>query len=271
MSGSRIDLALDAALRLNKPLVDLLVREGVSYPQFASALKSLFVGAAEDVLADHGARVTDSSLSTLSGVHRKDVRAWREAGQAPVRAKTLSFSMAVFARWSGDPAYADGRGKPKVLARHGKLDSFDQLAYSISKDVRPNVVLHELMRLGVVRKLEARGGEVRLELCAAAFVPKEGSAEMLQVFADNVADHIAAAVSNISGAEPMLEQAVFAEGFTEESVQALTVLARKTWIKGFREVVKEATRLNQRDEGKQEANRRFRLGMYAYRGPAAKP
>ncbi|MFA7282316.1 MAG: DUF6502 family protein [Sterolibacterium sp.] len=257
-------------MRLSQPLIELLVREGVSYTQFASAFKTVFVGAAESVLTSNGAKVTDSSLSTLSGVHRKDVHVWREAGQPPVRAKNLSLAMAAFARWSSDPAYSDKHGKRKLLARHGKSGSFDALAYSISKDVRPNVVLQELLRLGVVRAVQGEGNENRLELCAEAFVPKDGTAEMLQVLADNVADHIASAVSNVSGAAPMLEQAVFAEGFTEHSVETLAALSRKIWLRGFKEIVREATKLNQRDEGRADATQRFRLGMYCYRGPVAK-
>jgi hypothetical protein len=268
MSDSRANLVLEAALRLNEPLIELLVQEGVSYTQFASALKANFVAAAEKVLAANGATATDSSLSTMSGVHRKDVHALRTAGQPRPKAKNLSLAMAAFALWSTDPEYSDKLGKPIVLDRHGKSGSFDALAYSISKDVRPNVVLQELLRLGVVRQVE--GDESRLTLCAEAFVPKEGSAEMLQLFADNVADHIASAVSNISGASPMLEQAVFADGFTEESVETLTALSREIWLSGLKEIVREATKLNRQDEGRTDANRRFRLGMYSYRGPAAK-
>ncbi len=50
MSDSRTSLVLQAALQLNGPLIELLVREGVSYTQFTSALKTEFVAAAERVL-----------------------------------------------------------------------------------------------------------------------------------------------------------------------------------------------------------------------------
>ena len=270
MPASRPDLAIDAALRLNSPLVELLVREGVSYTQFAAALKTLFIGAAEDVLTASGAKVTDSSLSTLSGVHRKDVHAWREAGQPPARAKGLTTAMTIFARWKNDPEYADKRGRPRVLDRHGKIGSFDALAYTVSKDVRPNAVLMDLLRLGIVREAIGDDGGDQLVLCADAFVPKQGNAEMLQLFAENVADHIASGVNNLMGSEPMLEQSLFAEGFTNEAVEELSELSRKQWQKNFKEMFQKATELNRRDKGRKDANRRFRMGMYSYRGPAAK-
>ncbi len=264
---SRADLALQAAVRLSGPLIELLVREGVSYSQFASSLKNAFVGAAEQVLCAAGAKVTDSSLSTLSGVHRKDVRVWREAGQAPAKAKNLSAAMETFARWSADPDYLDQRGKPLALDAHGKSRSFDALAYAISKDVRPNVILQELLRLGLARRVD--GDQGKIELCTEAFVPKSGTPEMMQLFADNVGDHIAAAASNIAGSAPMLEQSVFGDGFTDESIAALSDLSRKLWASGAKEFVRQALALNRRDEGRPNADRRFRFGMYCYRGQLA--
>ncbi len=266
---SRADLALQAAVRLSGPLIELLVREGVSYSQFASSLKNAFVGAAEQVLTAAGAKVTDSSLSTLSGVHRKDVRAWREAGQAPAKAKNLSAAMETFARWSADPDYLDQSGNPLALDAHGKSRSFDALAYSISKDVRPNVILQELLRLGLARRIDGDGEQSKIELCTEAFVPKSGTPEMMQLFADNVGDHIAAAASNIAGSAPMLEQSVFGDGFSDESIAALSDLSRKIWASGAKEFVRRALALNRRDEGRPNANRRFRFGMYCYRGQLA--
>ena len=251
-------------------MVELLVSEGVSYTQFAAALKALFIGAAEGVLTTSGAKVTDSSLSTLSGVHRKDVHAWRSAGQPPARAKGLTTAMTVFARWKNDPEYVDKRGRPRVLDRHGKIASFDALVYSVTKDVRPNAVLLDLLRLGIVREKQSDDGGDRLALCANAFIPKHGNAEMLQLFAENVADHIASGVNNLTGSEPMLEQSLFADGFTKEAVEELSELSRKQWQKNFKEMFQKATELNERDKGRKDANRRFRVGMYAYRGSATK-
>lgn len=270
MSESRIDLAMEAALQLMEPLVQLLLHEGVSYPRFANELKAVFLGAAEKILEANAARVNDSSVSTLSGVHRKDVRAWRALGQPAARSKSLSPAMEVYARWASDPAYCDARGRPKRLERAGGPGTFEDLAHSVSTDVHPHAVLQELIRLGVVRRVESKGKEDKLALCADAFVPKEGSAEMLQLFADNIGDHIAAAVNNLRGNEPMLEQAVFADGLRPESVDALNGLSRELWARAHREVVRAATELNRRDQGHPEADQRVRLGMYYYRGPAAK-
>ncbi len=270
MPESRSDVALEAALQVAEPLVAFLLHEGVNYTRFTNALKTVFLKGAESVLSAHEAKVNDSSISTLSGIYRKDVRAWRGAGRPPLRSKHLSPAMEVFTRWATDPAYCDARGNPRILRRTGGRGSFEELAGAVSKDVHPRALLQELIRLGVVRKIEAPGDEEGLELCADAFVPTEGRAEMLQVFSDNAGDHIATAVNNLTGGDPMLEQAVYADGLRPASAEALRAMAREIWMKGFREFAREATRLYRRDKGLPDADQRVRFGMYCYRGPATR-
>jgi hypothetical protein len=271
MSESRSDLALAAALDLLEPLVELLLQEGVAYPRLANALKASFLRAGEKILVADALRVNDSSLSTLPGVPRKDVRAARTEGQAPMRTQNLGPVTEIYARWASDPAYCDARGKPKRLDRFGAEGSFEALALAVSKDVHPRALLQEMIRLGVVRRVESTSDAEQLELCTEAFVPKAGAAEMLQLFSANVGDHIAAAANNLKGRAPMLERAVFADELTPRSAEALSALARQLWNDTFREVVREATALNRNDAGSPDADQRVRFGMYYYHGPMDKP
>lgn len=267
-SESRSDLALAASLRLLASLVTMLLREGVTYPHFAQALKQVFLEAAAKIIDERDGRPNDSNISMLSGVHRKDVREWRRAGKPRPPAKTLSVAMQVFARWVSDPAYRDEQGEPRLLERGGASGSFEELAASVSNDVHPRTVLEELLRLGVVA-VDNQAGEAtptRLRLCSGAFVPREGYAEMLQLFADNVGDHVAAATSNLVGTEaPLLEQSVYANGLSTESADALNALSRGLWAGVLQQMVRTATLLSKQDQGVEGADERVRLGMYFYR------
>jgi hypothetical protein len=274
MSESRADLTLAAALRVMEPLVELLLREGVTYPRLVNALKKTFLEAAPGVLEGSSVQVNNSSISTLTGIHRKDVREWRSVGQPLPQAKTFGAVMEVFTRWANDPEYCDQRGHPRDLDRAGGAGSFEALAASASSDVHPHTLLRELVRLGVARRVDTDGnGEGgKVSLCADAFVPKEGSAEMLQLFSDNVGDHLAAAAHNLSGSSaPMLEQSVYADTLRPESVAAMGSLARQIWSKAFHEIVRDATVLSDQDQGQSGADQRLRIGMYFYHGPNVKP
>lgn len=274
MSESRADLSLTAALRLLAPLVEFLLREGVTYPRFANALKKTFLESATSLLEASSTRVNDSSISTLTGIHRKDVREWRMVGQPLPQAKTLGAVMEVFTRWANDPDYCDEQGRPRVLNRTGGTGSFEALAASVSKDVHPHTMLRELIRLGVARHIEASSDESgdKVSLCADAFVPKQGAAEMLQLLSDNVGDHLAAAVHNmVTDSDPMLEQSVFADNLRPESVAALSLLARQIWSKALHDIVRDATVLSEQDRDQSGADQRLRVGMYFYHGPNLKP
>lgn len=274
MRESPSDCSLNAALRVMAPLVEWLVHEGVTYPRLANALKQTFLDAAPAVLEPSSTKVNDSSISTLTGIHRKDVREWRAVGRPLPQAKTFGAVMQVFTRWANDPEYCDSTGRPRVLDRVGGPGSFEALAASVSNDVHPHTLLRELIRLGIARRVEidSNGEGGKVTLCVDALVPKEGAAEMLQLFSDNVGDHLAAATHNLMGAgAPMLEQSVFADSLRPDSVAAMNTLARQIWMSAFHDLVRDATALCEQDRGQSGADQRVRIGMYFYHGPDVKP
>jgi hypothetical protein len=270
---SRADLTLAAAVRVLAPLLPLLLREGVTFQRLVVALKQALLEEAPAVLLDSGVRVNDSSVSTLTGIHRKDVREWRSVGRPRPQAKTFGAVMNAFTRWSTDPDYCDARGRPRVLERKGGAGSFEALAASVSNDVRPRAVLQELVRLGVAELVAgaSKHAEDRVRLRVDAFVPRDGTPEMMQLLSDNVSDHLAAAVHNVLDATPpMLEQSIYADNLRPQSVERMRALARKTWQAAFPEIVRKATALREDDSDRQGADQRMRIGMYFYYEPDRK-
>ena len=65
---------LARVLHVLRPLVRPLVHQGVTYPALAAALKRIFLDEARRELQRRGMVATDSALTLLSGVHRRDVR-----------------------------------------------------------------------------------------------------------------------------------------------------------------------------------------------------
>ena len=259
--------ALRAALVPMLPLARWLVRCGVSYPSFASALKAVFVEAARRELQAGGHKPTDSAVSVLSGVQRRDIRGQRGSGDALAAASPKSPSVAsqVFTRWLADERFRDRRGVPMALPKTGDGASFETLAREVSVDVHPRTLLVEMERLGLVG-LDAQG---RVALSGQAFVPVEGFEEMAALFAANAADHLAAAVHNLGGGEPkLLEQSIFADGLTPASAHSLGELARSLWAKAFGPMVREAGRRCEHDAGQADAQMRMRFGVYYFFEPA---
>ncbi|MDE2145542.1 MAG: hypothetical protein KGJ24_02515 [Burkholderiales bacterium] len=263
------DEVLAAIAQILAPLLRLLLAAGLDYTRLAAELKPLFVEQARQELLREGRADTDSALSLLSGVHRKDVREWRSNGLSEKIAGVASLSSKVFARWVQDPLYCDRRKRPRALPRLGPAPSFETLSRSVTLDVHPYTALGELLRLGLVR-VETRRGVETIVPVSAGYVPGAGSSELLALFGGNVADHAAAAVHNLLGQPSQLEQSVFAEGITAASAQQLRDLARELWLQARREMIEAATRLYQADQGRPDATHRMRFGVY-YWTPDAPP
>jgi hypothetical protein len=264
LTDQRAHIALKAALALLLPLVRWLVRNGVHYASFAPALKSVFVEAARRELADTGTKLTDSAVSVLAGVQRRDIRELhREPVTEPSHPKTPSVASQVFTRWITDPMYRDARNRPVALPKTGAGRSFDALARQVSSDVHPRTLLTEMLRLGVVEQT----GE-RVRLCKQGFVPHHGFEEGARTLSSNVSDHIAAAANNLQGSESrFLEQSVYAHGLTAPSIEAIGVAARRAWATAMEQIVREATSRYQHDRSLPEADMRMRFGVYYYAEP----
>jgi hypothetical protein len=243
------------------PLLRLLLASGMDYTRLAAELKPLFIEQARLELLRTGQKNTDSAISLLSGVHRKDVREWRENGLSGRIAQEMSVSSRVFARWVQDPLYRDRSKRPKPLPRLGPAPSFETLARGVTQDVHPYTVLTELIRLGLVEVRTVKGRDMVLPN-RDGFVPPPGSRELMELFGGNISDHACAAVSNLLGKAPRLEQSVFAEGITPESAAQLGALARKLWAQARSEMIAEATRRYDADQHREDATCRMRFGAY---------
>ena len=121
---------LEASAATLLPLIRYLLLEGVNYPLFIRALKPVFVQAAQLELAQRGAKIHDSSLSLLSGLHRKDIRELNQSRGASLSHSGPVASL-VFAKWVSDPDYVQKNGKPRRLVPRGPAPSFESLALSI--------------------------------------------------------------------------------------------------------------------------------------------
>lgn len=257
---TRSRLVLGAALKLLRPLVRLLLREGVAYPAFAAALKPVFLQAARAELAARGMSATDSAVTLLSGVHRRDVRRLGREAPPDEASPPLSLAAEVAGRWIGESPWLDAQGRPRVLPRSGP-GSFDALVAGISVDVRPRAVLDEMLRLGVVQETDAG-----IALHAAGFAPREGFEDMTALFAANLHDHLAAAAANLQGGINHLEQALYVDRISAASALQLERAAARAWQQAVRELMPLARERFEADAvlPPSERSHRARFGVYYF-------
>lgn len=252
-----------------RPLIRLAIRRGVSFPAFSELLKAIYVHVADQEFALADKSQTDSRLSVITGVHRKEVKRLREEASDDVPIpQSASVASLVISRWLSDPDFSQPVGTPRPLKRSGsKTDGFgfDDLVERVTKDVRPRAILDDWVDREIVEILE----DGTIHLLVDVYGPSGDDEEKLYYFGRNLRDHIQAAVSNISGTqtEPFLERAVHYDGLDEASSQALLSRSQDAAMTILKAVNAEA-----RDAADQlakhssdETEWRFSLGVYVYR------
>jgi hypothetical protein len=255
---------------LLRPLVKAMIAHGLTAPAVYRTLKEVFVEVAESDFAIEGRPATDSRISMLTGVHRKDVRAIREAaeGDGARQRRQVTAMASVVGRWMADPETTDAAGAPLPLPRQTEEGpSFEALARSVSTDIRPRTVLDELVRQGLVREDAATG---RLVLAAEAFVGPAETGQKVHFFAQNVGDHIAAATENLLSGEgdpPFMERAVFYNRLAPASVDAIEAEAREEGAALLGRLNRLAFERQSADRDAPGTAERFRFGLFFYRAP----
>lgn len=268
------DQLLLQSVHLLRPLIDLLIKQGVGYPSLTKAMRTAFVDAARDQLRQEGSKATDAAISLRSGVHRKEVKALGQTDSAGYEreqpARALSIAEQVFTRWTTDATYRDKHGRPDVLPLSGSAPSFDSLVSSVTRDFSRRTLLDELVRIGLV-KVE----DDHVIALSNAMVPTKALAELAQLFGDSLHDHIAAGTANIEAAQqdlpaPFLEHSMYANGLSDLSVAQLSALATDVWKPAFNQMVGAATQRYEldRDDGH---HARLRFGVYLYSEPDVLP
>lgn len=259
---------LEALSAVLEPLARMAVARGLPYSAFEDLAKSAFVRAAHAAHPDLPEHRRVSRISTTTGLSRREVTRIVQTPERP--APPRSHAGEVFARWVTDPHYRDGHGRPLPLPRQGQAPSFESLAHSVTRDVHPRSLLEELVRLGMATVDEARD---TVRLSREAFVPRGDTVRMLRFLGDNVGDHLSGAVANLLGnGSQHFDQALFADGLSDASIQAFHELVQKQWQTLRQAVVPALQALIDADRNAGHAgDHRVRIGLYSYDYDAGPP
>lgn len=258
-----------ALRRVLRPLVRLMLARNITYPFVAELLKGVMVEVAERDFAIAGKAQTDSRISLLTGVHRKDVRRLRNApaSERELAPSSVTLGAELVSAWTSTPPFATRSGHPKKLPRLASVGgevSFEALVASVSTDIRSRAVLDEWLRLGIVH-IE----DDLVVLNTDAFVPEQGAEEKAFYFGRNLHDHAAAATHNVLGGKPpFFERSVHYDALSRASIEALAALGSEAGMQVLKALNRRAMELERKDAKSTEPKHRFNLGVYFYSAPA---
>jgi hypothetical protein len=200
------DALLHAAAAALRPYARRMLANGVTFGRLEARLRELFVAVAERECGQAGSAPSDSHVSILTGINRKEVRRIRALDRAAApRTFSRNLVASLVSRWVSDPRTADAAGRPVPLpydARRGP--SFVRLARKTTVDLHPRALLDALIGAGAA---VLREGDV-VALTRAAYVPQRGRPEALAMLADDPPELIETMLHNVlgEGAETRLQQ-----------------------------------------------------------------
>jgi len=260
---NKLQQSLKAIIR---PIVKLMISHDIGIKVFLDSLKEVYVTTAEEILSEESDKVTDSHISLITGVHRKDVKTYRNKKYKTETAPLpLSVGAELIARWIASPLYSNEEGVPLPLPYNSDKEdnfSFMKLSENTSKDIRPRVLLDEFLRSDIV-DYDRINNIVTLK--TEAFIPNKTLEEKLYYFKRNSRDHLTAAVENILSQKPIfLERSVYHDGLTKESVAELKKASTSAAMRMLKLINKKSFELSEKDKGNPAAKYRINLGAYFF-------
>lgn len=203
-----------AALSILRPLVRILLRNGVAFGSFAELAKKVYVDVAFEEFAPGTKKQTISRVSALTGLTRKEAKRLHELEHTDSHRSEQRYNRAVrvISGWVNDKEFHDALGQPESLPIEGAKASFSALVRKYSGDVPTQSMLSVLISASSIEKT---GDRVRL--IQRAYVPGKDPADKLSILGTDTAELISTIDYNLVSDD---EEARFQRKVSNHHIQA---------------------------------------------------
>ena len=161
-----------------KPIIMLLLRNGVTYKEFSQICKSIFVEAAAEDYGIRGRPTNVSRISVITGIDRKEVKRIKDLLQANHTAieaqQTQDRITRILTAWHQDKEFTDESDEARRLPVEGSCGSFTSLVKRFGGDIPVQAFLKEMERVGLVQRTDAG-----IQVLARYYFPANSDPEAL--------------------------------------------------------------------------------------------
>jgi hypothetical protein len=271
MSDSVKQTLLAAFRVLMGPLVRILLRQGISYAEFAEVAKAVYVEVALKDFKVSGRKATRTRIAVMTGLTRKEVkRVIDEAVKERYELKTNYNRLGrVLVGWHTDPDFTGPYGMPLELqyesANSDEL-TFAELVRRHSGDMSPRSILDELVRVGAVR--ETDGGWFRI--LRRDYIPEAQGVHNFERAGGVIRNFVNTIDFNMTKSAPgkgrFERQAVADDGIRLQDIPKFDAYLRERCQSLLEEVDNWLTNLPKPDPAKGDGVVRTGIGIYHYLG-----
>lgn len=217
-----------AVARILRPLVRILLKNGISYRTFADIARSQFVEIAQKEFGIEGRKQSVSRVAVITGLTRKEVTRLLKFSVPSDREKSDRYnrSTRAISGWRRDRDFFNSMGRPDILAVSGPGKTFQQLVARYSGDIPYRAVLDELLRAGIVECPD----ENRVKLIKQAYLPRGDEAMKIHILGIDTSYLIDTISHNLQGgeSEAFFQRKVLYDNLPDEVLPTLRRLSSKS-------------------------------------------
>lgn len=198
MTGAIINIINENVLKILRPLVRVMIRNGVSVGSFEELVRKAYVDEAFAMGEKNQLKTTISSISAQTGLSRKEVKRLHEleSSHSVDIEQKYNRAVRVISGWANDTNFIDAKGNAKQLPVDGNDSSFASLVKQYSGDIPTKAMLNLLIAADCV---EIKDNTVRL--VKQAYVPGKDSAEIIRILGTDTNELINTIDHNLTAGE----------------------------------------------------------------------
>jgi len=201
MSEDLLTILQKAASKMLRPLVRVLLRNGVACGSFEEIVRKAYVDEAF-ILAGQEGKSTISAVSAKTGLSRKEVKRLSEKKleSSNDNAQKYNRAIRVISGWMNDERFSTPEGIPRVLEMEGDEIAFSVLVKEYSGDIPTRAMFDLLEKSGCVEKHDDK-----VHLVSHAYVPGNDPVDIINILGSDSHELMETIVYNM-GCEPDLRK-----------------------------------------------------------------
>lgn len=256
-------------IRILKPLIRILLRNGIAYGTFADMARKLYVDAGFEEAERCGQKQTVSNVSILTGINRKEVKRLKESLAMNTDSSLKKFNriVRVIAGWQHDEEFLDKDHEPRDLKLEGDTGSFTSLVRRYSGDMPVVAMLNALIDSGNIEVID----NGNIQLINANYLPEADPDKKLDILGIDTAEFIETIDHNIQVANPELAWFQRKASNTQVRVSALPKIKQRINKKAQQLLEDFDADFSANEATEQEDNCSVSIGIYYFQDKAGLP
>jgi len=195
MSAELQKVLQTAASKILRPLVRVMLRNGVACGSFEEMVRKAYVEEAFSLIQQQTGKTTVSAVSAQTGLSRKEVKRLHELKSVDVTDNSQKYNRAVrvISGWMNDSRFISNEGVSLPLDMDGEEKSFAILVKQYSGDIPSRAMFDLLQKSGCVERIDGK-----VCLISHAYVPGNDSTDVIDILGSDTHELMNSIIYNMS-------------------------------------------------------------------------